>query len=408
MQYRLAVIGMGNRAGKYLQWVTAHPETVRLAAVADPDPARLSAAAAAYGLEESACYLSADELFSREREIDAVIIATPDKTHYRYAMTAISLGWHVLLEKPMAGSWEECQAIADAARKADVYVSVCFILRLYPYWQQFHALMHEARFGKVLSVHHEVNAGVDRCVHTFVRGLWSREADSTPLILSKCCHDLDLLTYLCGSEPRKVASFGGLGWFRPENAPEGAAGRCVDCPLEPACAFSAVDLYQRRNKWNLYFDRKPGESLASAVERELREGRYGRCAYHCDNDVVDHQTVLMEMEDGATVSLRLNCLTREDNRVTLVNASGGEIRGDGKRIRVRYFDTGEEKVFDYSADADQPLHAGMDLEIVRDFFGHIASGGRDSLTAASRVLAGHRACFEAEAFRNNTSRLISK
>lgn len=399
MQYKLAVIGMGNRAGKYLQWVTAHPEEVRLVAVADPDPSRLAAAAEAYRLEDPACYDSADRLFDAAPPVDAVIIASPDKTHYRFAMRAISLGWHVLLEKPMAGSWEECQALVGAAQAADVHVSVCMVLRLYPYWQKFHALLREARIGKVLSVHHEVNAGMDRCVHTFVRGLWARESDSTPLLLSKCCHDLDLLTYLCGSEPRKVASFGGLGWFRPENAPEGAARRCVDCPLEGGCAFSAVDVYRRRNMWNLYFRRAPGESLESAVERELREGRYGRCAYFCDNDVVDHQTVLMEMEDGATVSLRLNCLTREDNRITLVNASGGEIRGDGRMIRVRYFDTGEERLFDFSADAALPLHAGMDLELVRDFFAHIASSRRDSLTSAARVLAGHRACFEAESFR---------
>lgn len=400
MNYRLAVIGMGNRAGKYLQWVQAHPETVRLAAVADPDPGRLAAAGSEFGLEPQACFTSAEQLFDSATEVDAVIIASPDKTHYRFAMAAISRGWHVLMEKPMAESLEECEAIVEAARKADVYVSVCFILRLYPYWQKFRSLMHGERMGKVLSVHHEVNAGMDRCVHTFVRGLWSREADSSPLILSKCCHDLDLLTYLCGSEPRKVASFGSLGWFRPENAPAGAADRCMDCPLERTCPFSAVDIYERRNIWNLNFSREPGEGPEEATQRELREGRYGRCVYRCDNDVVDHQTVLMEMEDGATVSLRLNCLTREDNRITVVNASGGEIHGDGSVIRVRYFDTGEELLFDFSSDNALPLHAGTDLEIVKDFFEHIASHKRDSLTAAARVLAGHRACFEAEAFRH--------
>lgn len=401
MRYNLAVIGVGNRAGKYLQWVQAHPEKVSLAAVADPDGLRVSAAARQFSLGPEACFSTAEDLFSSTVPVDAVIIASPDRTHFRYAMAAIQRGWHVLLEKPAATRWEECVALSDAAREAGVYVSVCFILRLYPYWKQFRAILSGERFGKLLSLHHEVNAGIDRCVHTFVRGLWSREEESSPLILSKCCHDLDLLVYLTREEPSRVASFGSLGWFRPENAPDGAGERCLACPVEGSCAFSAVDLYRRRNAWNLNFDRRNGESLADAVERELREGRYGRCAFRCNNDVADHQSVLMEMESGATVSLRLNCLTREDNRLTWANGSGGEVYGDGQHLTVRYFDTGMQETFDFSSEAGLPLHGGADLEIVRDFFERIDSGHFDSPTHISRVLGGHRACFEAETFRKD-------
>ncbi len=399
MSYNLAVIGIGNRAKKYLQWVQAHPETVRLTAVADPDPLRLQSASHLYGLPAEACFSSGEALLAASLPIDAVIIASPDRTHYAFALAAIRRGWHVLLEKPAATRWEECTALSDAARSAGVYVSVCFILRLYPYWKRFREILSDKRFGKLLSLHHEVNAGIDRYVHTFVRGLWSREEESSPLILSKCCHDLDLLLYITGGNPLHVASFGSLGWFREENAPQGSSERCLSCPVEEHCAFSAVDLYRRRNAWNLNFDRREGESLRDAVERELREGRYGRCAFRCDNDVVDHQSVLMEMEGGATVSLRLNNLTREDNRITRANGSGGEVYGDGSRLTVRYFDTGKQETFDFSADAAAPLHGGADLEIVQDFFARIGSGDYDSPTHISRVLGGHRVCFEAESFR---------
>ena len=399
MRYNLAVIGMGNRAGKYLQWVQAHPETVRLAAVVDPDALRLHSAARQFGLAPDVCFSTAEDLFSSTVSIDAVIIASPDQTHEQFAMAAIRRGWHVLLEKPAATRWEACLALSEAARSAGVYVSVCFILRLYPYWKRFREIVSGERFGKLLSLHHEVNAGIDRCVHTFVRGLWSREEDSSPLVLSKCCHDMDLLVYLTGAEPLRVASFGSLGWFREENAPKGAGERCIACPIEEGCAFSAVDLYRRRNAWNLNFDRREGESFQDAVERELREGRYGRCAFRCDNDVADHQSVLMEMQGGATVSLRLNCLTQEDNRLTWANGSGGEVYGDGQHLTVRYFDTEQQETFDFSAEAGRPLHGGADLEIVRDFFERIESGDYESPTHISRCLGGHRACFEAEAFR---------
>lgn len=443
----LVTFGVGNRAGKYLQWVQAHPEEAVLEAVVDPDPLRLAAAKAAYGLSDERLFSDADAFFASGIKVDAAMITAPDRAHKHLALECIARGWHILLEKPVATSWEYCQAIASAAGKAGVYVSVCFILRLHPYWRKMREIIASERFGRLLSVHHEVNAGIDRYVHTFVRGMWSREEESSPMLLSKCCHDIDLLVYLCGCEPLKTASFGSLSWFRRENAPSGAAERCIDCPLESGCPFSAVDLYRRRNLWNGNFARLPEESPVDAVERELRTGRYGRCAFCCDNDVTDHQSVLMEMEGGAVVTMQLNCLTLEDSRLTRVVASGGELRGDGRTITVRWFDggaggssggggadagatvvkagaAGTTEVFDLSEYCDKPLHAGMDLEIVRDFIARVSSGdfsapthvsaasaasAADSCgspapaptasTALADVLAGHRACFEGEAFR---------
>ena len=399
---RLVTFGAGNRAGKYLQWVQAHPEEAVLEAVVDPDPRRLAMAKAQYGLADDRLFSDPDAFFASGIEVDAAMITAPDKAHKALALECIGRGWHILLEKPVATTWEDCLEIASAAEKAGVYVSVCFILRLHPYWRKMREIIASPRFGRLLSVHHEVNAGIDRYVHTFVRGMWSKEEESSPLLLSKCCHDMDLLVYLCGCEALKTSSFGSLGWFRSENAPEGAARRCIDCSLERTCPFSAVDLYSRRNLWNGNFPRLPEESLQDAVDRELRSGRYGRCAFFCGNDVADHQSGLMAMEGGAVVTMQLNCLTLEDSRLTRVVASGGELRGDGRRISVRWFDSGESEVFDLSSFSDKPLHAGMDLEIVRNFVARVHSGNFNSPTAISAVLGGHRACFEAE--RSRTGR----
>lgn len=396
---KIVAFGVGNRGGKYLQWVQEHPAEASIAAVVDPDPIRLEAAAARFSLGSGQCFLSAADFFAADIDTNAAIIAAPDRQHKALALECIARGWHILLEKPIATTREDCDEIAAAAKKAGVYVCVCFILRLHPYWRKMRELISSPRFGRILSIHHEVNAGIDRCVHTFVRGNWSRCDESSPLILSKCCHDLDLLVFLSGSSPRKTVSFGSLGWFKKENAPKGAAKRCIECPIEKSCPFSAVDLYRRRKLWNGNFPRRPDESVQDAVERELKEGRYGRCAYFCDNDVTDHQSVMMEMDDGAVVSMRLNCLTLEDNRLTSVNASGGELRGDGCHIKVRYFDTGETISLDMTEVAKEELHAGMDHEIVHDFVRRINDGDFNSTTEISRALSGHYACFEAEEFR---------
>ena len=396
---RLVTFGIGNRGGKYLQWVKANPAEASIVAIVDPDPLRLAAGQSLYGLSKEQCFSSPEEFFASGVSADAAIVSSPDLTHKSIALSCIERGWHLLLEKPVATSWEDCLAIAEAAEKAGVYVSACLVLRMHPYWRKIREVIADPRFGKLLSVHHEVNVGIDRYTHTFVRGRWSRSEESSPLIVSKCCHDMDLLVYLCGSEPVRTVSFGSLGWFRCENAPAGAASRCVECALESACPFSAVDLYRRRNLWNDNFSRLPDESLQDAVERELNSGRYGRCVYECDNDVADHQSVLMEMEGGAVVSLQLNCLTHEDGRMTRVVSSGGEIRGNGAAFTLRWSDTGEEEVFDFSEYANKPLHAGLDHEMVRDFISRVKNKDFDSETALPKVLPGHRACFEAEAFR---------
>ena len=63
------------------------------------------------------------------------------------------------------------------------------------------------------------------------------------MIVAKCCHDLDYLVWLCGQRCERVSSFGNLKHFRAECAPEGAAERCVDCPVKADCAFDAEKIY---------------------------------------------------------------------------------------------------------------------------------------------------------------------
>ena len=399
-------IGAGNRTNKYLEYVKQHPDRVRLVGVVELNDIRRQSVAERFGLEPSQCYADYHDFFRNPVQADAVMICTPENMHFEPAMLAIEAGCHVLLEKPIAQTLEECQAIGEAARKKGVLVSVCHVLRYHPYFMKVKELVDSGELGHIISINHRTSVGVDRAAHGFVRGIWRSERLSNPMLMSKCCHDIDFLLWLTKTPCRKLTSFGSLRWFKAKNAPEGSAERCIDCGVESRCPFSAVDLYQVRRDWIANFDVPEGKTIDDVIEDQLREGLYGRCVYHCDNDVVDHQIVSMEMESEVTINFSMDIFTLKDCRETHISLTEGEIDGDENRLRVRRFRGAEETVYDFSGLAHQPFHAGADLAIVADFIDAIRTGRRDLVTSIERSVESHRICFEAERSRKEQRTIL--
>ena len=402
----IVAIGAGNRTSKYLEYVKQHPDRVRLVGVVELNDIRRQSVAERFGLEPSQCYADYHDFFRNPVQTDAVMVCTPENMHFEPTMLAIEAGYHVLLEKPIAQTLEECQAIGEAARKKGVLVSVCHVLRYHPYFMKVKELVDSGELGHIISINHRTSVGVDRAAHGFVRGIWRSERLSNPMLMSKCCHDIDFLLWLTKTPCRKLTSFGSLRWFKAKNAPEGSAERCIDCGVESHCPFSAVDLYQVRRDWIANFDVPEGKTIDDVIEDQLREGLYGRCVYHCDNDVVDHQIVSMEMESEVTINFSMDIFTLKDCRETHISLTEGEIDGDENRLRVRRFRGAEETVYDFSGLAHQPFHAGADLAIIADFIDAIRTGRRDLVTSIDRSVESHRICFEAERSRKEQRTIL--
>lgn len=395
----IVAIGAGNRTNKYLEYVRKNPDKARLIGVVELNDLRRQKVADEFDLDASCCYTDYRDFFRSPLKADAVMICTPENKHFEPAMLAIEAGYHVLLEKPIAQTLEECLAIGEAARRKNVIVSVCHVLRYHPYFIKLKELACSGELGNIISINHCTSVGVDRATHSFVRGLWSREADTNPMLISKCCHDIDFLLWLTKTRCRKITSFGSLRWFRSKNAPEGSAERCIDCKVEAQCPFSAVDLYRVRRDWISNFDIPQGKTIDQVIEDELREGKYGRCIYHCDNDVVDHQIVSMEMDSEVTINFSMDLFTLKDHRKTHICLTEGEIDGNETLLRVRRFRGGAETVYDFSNLSHQPFHAGADLDIVADFIDAIHSEEKYLRTSIDLSVESHRICFEAERSR---------
>ena len=402
----VVAIGAGNRTNKYLEYVKQHPDEVKLVGVVELNDIRRKHVAERFGLDESQCFADYRDFFLHPVDADAVMICTPENMHFEPTMQAIGRGYHVLLEKPISQTLEECMLITEAAHKHDVLVSVCHVLRYHPYFMKIKELVDSGELGHIISINHRTSVGVDRAAHGFVRGIWRKEAVSNPMLMSKCCHDIDFLLWLTKTPCRKLTSFGSLRWFKEKNAPEGSTERCIDCKVESRCPFSAIDLYQVRRDWIANFDVPEGKTIDEVIEDQLRHGLYGRCVYRCDNDVVDHQIVSMEMESEVTVNFSMDIFTLKDNRETHISLTEGEIDGDETILRVRKFRGATEKVYDFSDIAHTPFHAGADLAIMADFIDAIRTGRRDLVTSIERSVESHRICFEAERSRKELRTIL--
>jgi predicted dehydrogenase len=408
MPVKLAVVGAGLRGRQYAD-LAVESGGAEVVAVAEPAAARRELMARRYGLTPDALFDDWAALAAQPRLADAVILATQDRNHVAPAVALAEAGYHLLLEKPIAPTEEEALTIITAAERAGVLLAVCHVLRYTPLTSHIRSLVDSGRLGQLVSIQHLEPVGWWHFAHSYVRGNWRRADLATPMLLAKACHDVDWLQYVVGRPARRVSSFGSLFHFRPEQAPPGATDRCVTCPVESTCPYSAVRTYlpfvgdPDRERWPL--GALTDTPTRDGVEAALRDGPYGRCVYACDNDAVDHQVVNIEYEDGVTASLTVAAFTPMADRKTRIMGTRGYLDSDGETIRVYDFTTATEELIEVRAGTDASAargHAGGDAGLVAAFLAAV-SGGDPSLvkTGPDESLASHRVVWAAERARRD-------
>ena len=394
-----AIMGAGGRGRVYAAYAKAFPEELEIVGVAEPIPYRNAFLAEAHGIPPERRWPTWERAFDGPKFCDAIIVTTPDHLHYGPAMAALDRGYDLLLEKAIAQSWPQCRDILDRAGLKRAIVGVCHVLRYTPYFRMMRHIVASGRLGRVVSIQHLEPVEHIHMSHSFVRGNWGNSRVSTPMLLSKCCHDLDILRWIADEPCTKVQSFGSLRFFRKEMAPTGAPARCADgCPVEATCPYSAVEIYLRRKSWLGHKD-TPGDDDASVAEW-LGRTSYGRCVFRSDNDVVDNQVVNLEF-GGITASLAMEGLTSYAGRRTRIMGTRGDLVGDESRLDV--FDFHEKKRYVWTVEEHGRVdsgHGGGDNGLVRDWVQ--AVGRRDPRLLATTLEASmesHLIGFTAEKSR---------
>lgn len=421
---RAIIVGVGHRALVYASYAKHHPEELQIVGAADPDKGRLNDAVEAYGLEPDQTWESAEALAAQGGPLaDVVINGTMDRQHVPTSLALLEAGYDILLEKPFAIDEEEMWDLVRCARKHGRKVMICHVLRYAPFYRAIRERVAAGEIGTIMSVQAIEHVSYHHMAMGFVRGKWHREDQcGSTMLMSKSCHDLDLLAWMkSGVAPRKVSSFGSLMFFRRECAPQGAGEMClVDCPIESECDYSAYKHYiNHPNRWKFYvwdygdkFKYPKDMSIEEKIERlKDPENPYGRCVWKLDNTTVDHQCVSVEFEDGATATLNMVGGTAKPQRAIRLVGTHGEIEGvfETSKFVVRHIDTrpehetSEEEVdLHVTGDMSGAMggHGGGDLRLVGDFV-QFVSGGKPSIstTMLDDSVNGHLMGFRADASR---------
>jgi predicted dehydrogenase len=444
------LFGAGARGAEaYGPYALTHPDQIKFVAVAEPDQWRRKRFADAHGIPADARFESWRDALEQDQIANVVINCTQDQLHMESGIAAIEAGYDMLLEKPIANTLSDSIKIVQAAEEHERYLQICHVLRHTEFFKKLREILRAERLGQIITISHRENVSAWHMAHSYVRGNWRREDQSSPMILAKCCHDLDLLVWLTGRFPTRLSSHGSLIHFRPENAPQGAPERCTDgCPIEQTCPFYAPAIYVQLMPFKQAVSRTSNplyrfmgnlslkspnltETLAKMIPqaRELTEysgwprsvicdnpgdkdalltalqkGSYGRCVYHCDNDVVDHQVVAIEFEGGITATLTMHGHSHEEGRTLRIDGSKASLLAkfsfSRSYIEIHNHRSRDVERIDFLSNVENVGHGGGDFGIMEDFV-QAMNKGKEPTIRARESLESHLMAFAAEDSRHN-------
>ncbi len=411
-----AIIGCGGRGcNAYGDLMLKMPEKYKVVAMCDINPVTLKTQNTRFNVSENNLFVNPDE-FLKEKRADLLVIATLDDSHIDIGVKALELGYDLLLEKPLSDKKEECERLLAAQKQYGGKIIVCHVLRYAPAFTTVKELIDEGKIGKLVTIQALEEVAYWHIAHSFVRGNWRNTDIGAPMILAKCCHDLDLLQYYAGAKCESLSSVGDLSFFKAENQPEGAADKCYDCKYIDTCPYSAKAIYY--NAWkngarNWPVDialRNTDLEDETAVLTELKASPYSRCVFKCDNNVVDHQIVQMTFENGVKANLTMMGFTQRGGRIMQFFGTHGQILLDEERkvIEIKQFGkpdvvlNTEEIVLKSTSGYG---HGGGDESMIRDLYDLITGDGKIE-TALEASIESHLMGIYAEQSRLEGGKLI--
>lgn len=401
-------LGAGNRGTVYGNYAASFPAEMKIVGVAEPIQFRNDKYAKTHNIPQQNRFVTWEHVFQKPKFADAIIISTPDNLHYGPCMKALKMGYDVLLEKPIAPTEKECRDILALSKKTGRIVAVCHVLRYAPYFVKMKELIAKGAVGEIMSVQHFEPIEHTHMAHSYVRGNWHNSKQTTPIILAKSCHDLDIIKWVINKQSRQIVAMGDLKWFKKENAPAGSTARCTDgCKVERECPYSAIKQYYDKRERTSVLDLPEDKTKHAAVIMErLKTTNYGRCVYRMENDQPDHYITSIRFADNVTASFSMEAFTSYHGRRTRIMGSMGDMVGDMTELVVTDFRTGKStKLVPKAEDVEgykNSGHGGGDWLLARDFVQAVAQQDATLLTSTiDESIESHIMGFMAEESRKN-------
>lgn len=410
----IAILGCGTRGSNFAMYMLEMPEKYEIVALCDVNPEQIRKTQKLCNVNSAKVYLDPLE-FLQEKHADVIIIATPDREHIPQVVKALNLGYDVLVEKPLSDSREELDILKTAQEKTGRKVVVCHELRYGAGYRKCAELIKSGIIGKLYAIDASERVWYAHWAQAYVRGIGASIELGHPAILAKCSHDLDLLQYYAGSHCDTISSIGELSFFVPENAPEGAADRCLECIHQESCVYSAkkiyVDLWHEMGEpeWRWPFNKvsldKP--HTEEKIRAGLKDGEYGACAFKCKVEKVDHQFVQMKFENGVKASLKM-VYAAEAGRKLIFYGNYGEITFDERTNEIQVMPYGgKNEIVDVNAliVKEDQSHGGGDAVLIEELY-DVILGNRECTTPLDDSIEAHLMGIAAEESRKLSGQLI--
>lgn len=431
-QLKAILIGAGDRGmNTYGLYAINNPDDLNFIAVAEPDPNRRSSFSEAHKIPEDYQFSDWKEILEKPKFADIAFIATQDQMHEGPAVKAMELGYHVLLEKPLATTEEACKNIVETSERENVVLMIAHELRYAEFFIKIKDILDSGKIGEIITINHYLNFHFWAYAHGFVRGNWNNRDETTPMILAKACHDFDLICWYAGVKPIKVSSFARGPYLSPKQRPEGAPDRCTDgCPHADTCQYNAISIYlnfiqPRRelifsgNKMLSYFVRLSinhqnilrllfpparkhlpyrgwpisvltDDLTDEGIMKALKEGPYGRCVYACNNNQVAAQVNNIEFENGIVASLTMHGHSTKNNRRIRIDGTKGSIVGNFSEgeMQITVYDQVEGTYEPIPFKFKVELHGGGDILLLNTLIAAVR-GETQSYTMARESVQSH-------------------
>ena len=384
-EYTMVVLGAGGRGNVYSRYGKLFPGTVKVVGVADLIPFRRNQMTKNWNIPAERRFNDYRDCLKAGKLADIALVTLPDALHYDAVLKALDLGYDVLVEKPMAQSAQECLEMLAKQRETKRIVGVGHVLRYAPYYVAIKSAIDRGLLGDLLCIQHAELVEKYHMSHSFVRGNWRNSKESTPMIISKCCHDLDIMRWFIGKPCKTVSAEGKLSFFVPANRPKGAPANCfAGCPYVDSCIFAAQKMYVRNGYMGHHLDLVRGEPADVRIAK-VKNSPYSRCVFACDNDVPDHYAATLGFEGGVTVAFSYEGLGTRGARITRIMGTKGTLEGDGQEFRLTDLVTG--RVLTWNMKVQEVVdrshgHGGGDLRLFRDFLMAVDKHDESLLTSS--------------------------
>lgn len=451
-QLTAIVIGAGNRgADAYASYALEYPKELKIVGVAEPHPIKRKNLAKLHHIHQVNQFEDWNKIFGKDKFADIAIITTQDQMHFDPAIKAMELGYHVLLEKPMATSEEDCRKLVETSERKKIILQICHVLRYTRFFSTIKEIIDSGKLGQIININYSINLGYWIYAHSFVRGSWRNKKETSPMILAKACHDFDILYWLVETRPVKISSFARPSYLMKENRPIGAPDRCIDgCPYYKTCQYNAINMYLKTVQFHndlLQTEKKVmhfflkfwknhpilakflipsfrkntpyrgwpintiSEDLSdNGIIKELKEGIYGRCVFACDNDQPSTQITIIEFANQIMATLTMHGHSYREGRSIRIDGIKGSLIGNFSLMGmpITFYDhlTGKKEF--YKIKVTKSSHDYEDYPLMRGFLAAIR-GEANPLTSARQSLQSHLMSFAADrSFREGKTIFFDK